>query len=41
MLFGLTNASAAFMDDESKTHLMLSQFFKYISSLKVQFNVRL
>ena len=27
--------------DESKTHLFLSLFFKYISSLKVQLNVKL
>ena len=27
--------------DESKTHLFLSPFLKYISSLKVQFNVKL
>ena len=27
--------------DESKTHLFLSPFFKNISGLKVQFNVRL
>ena len=27
--------------DESKTHIFLSPFFKYISSLKVQFNVKL
>ena len=26
--------------DESKTHIFLSPFFKYISSLKVQFNVK-
>ena len=29
------------MDDESKTHLILSQFFKYIFGLKVQFNAKL
>ena len=28
-------------DDESKTHLFLSQFFKYISGLKVQLDVKL
>ena len=27
--------------DESKTHLFLSQFFEYISGLKVQFNAKL
>ena len=26
--------------DESKTHIFLSPFFKYISGLKVQFNVK-
>ena len=31
----------ALIFDESKTHIFLSMFFKYISSLKVQFNVRL
>ena len=27
--------------DESKTHLFLSSFFKYISGLKILFNVKL
>ena len=27
--------------DESKTHIFLSPFFKYILGLKVQFNVKL
>ena len=34
-------ASIDTVSDESKTHIFLSQIFKYISSLKVQFNVNL
>ena len=30
-----------YITDESKTHLFLSPFFKYILGLKVQFNERL
>ena len=41
ILFNLIFILCLFVVDESKTHLFLSPLFKYISSLKSQFNVKL
>ena len=37
----LVRATARPMSDESKTHIFVSSFFKYISGLEVLFNVKL
>ena len=37
----LVRAIARQMSDESKTHIFLSPFFKYILGLEVLFNVKL